>query len=294
MRLPLVLAAVVAIALAKPAAAQNKVEIAEFSGTGKLVSVAPGTMVLVNAQGQRLQVKFAKAGEMSVTLKPPKGPPVPIVAGPPTVDITGELSPEQIRPGLTVVINCVLDANHKNVKPVAEVKVLDTKPENAGVLPDGGPNDEGQPVLVKGIAKSFKNGELTISVPKGDHSPKGTIALTVAEDAKITFESHNLAMAAAGSEVKVEGIQVGRTGDIGANTITVKLPTPAPRPGKKGRGKTPPNAAPKDGAKESPAKPDGEKPDATKPGDAPKDDAKPDGEKKPRKPGKALPLIFGR
>lgn len=307
MRSSIVFAAVVAWGLAEAAIAQNKVEIIEFSGTGKLVGVAPGTMVFVTPQGQRLQARFAKPGEMSVTLKTPKGPPLPIVAGPPTVDITGELSPEQIRPGLTVVLNCVLDANQKNVKPVAEVKVLDTKPENAGVHADGAPNDQGQPVLIKGIAKSFKGGELTISVPKGNSAPKGTIAVSVADDVKVTFESHNLAMAAAGSEVKVEGIQAGKGGEIAANTITVKLPAPAPRTGKKRPGKAPPNAPqeePKAGEpKPDAAKPDAKKPDATKPGEAPAEEPKPadpkpagpkpDGPKKRTKPGKVVPLIFG-
>jgi hypothetical protein len=287
--------ALLAVAAVANVAAAQKIEVMEFSGSGKLVSIAPGSMVFVDAQGKKQQVRFAKPGEMQVSLKPPKGPPQPIVAGPPTIDISGEIAPEQIRPGLTVVVNCVLDSNHKTAQPVAELKVQDTKPDAAGVFPEGEPKDDGQAVVIKGIAKSFKKGELTIAVPKGDMAPKGTVSITVADDAKATFESHNPAMAAAGSMVEVKGIQVGQGGEIGANTITIKLPTPAPRKEKK-RPARAPNAKPPKAEGDKPTekgdteKSDTEEGDAEKPKEAAPDEAAPEGPKKRPKPGKLVPL----
>jgi hypothetical protein len=268
--------AVLIVAAAANVAVAQKIEVMEFSGSGKLVSFAPGSMVFVDAQGKKQQVRFAKPGEMQVSLKPPKGPPQPIVAGPPTIDISGEIAPEQIRPGLTVVVNCVLDSNHKTAQPVAEIKVQDAKPDAAGVFPEGEPKDEGQPVVIKGVAKSFKKGELTIAVPKGDMAPKGTVSVSVADDAKVTFESHNPAMAAPGSMVEVKGIQVGQGGEIGANTITIKLPAPAPRKEKKKPARAPNAKSPKG--------------DAEKPNDAAPDEAAPESPKKRPKPGKLVPL----
>jgi hypothetical protein len=279
------------VLLAANVALGQKIEVIEFSGSGKLVSFVPGSLVFVDAQGKKHQVKFAKTGEMQVTLKPPKGPPQPIVAGPPTIDIAGELAPEQIRPGLTVVLTCVLDANRKSAVPATEIKVQDAKADAAGVFPEGQPNDSGQPVLIKGIAKSFKKGELTISVPKGDLAPKGTVSVTVADDAKVTFESHNPAMAAPGSMVEVKGTQLGKGGEIAATTITIKLPAPPPRKEKKRSAKAPNEKSPKaDGDKSPDAAAEAEKPaeegDAEKPGEG----ATPEGPKKRTKPGKLVPL----
>ncbi|MEX2186567.1 MAG: hypothetical protein WD875_07225 [Pirellulales bacterium] len=179
--------------------AAQKIEVLEFNGTGKLLGFAAGSMAFVNAQGQQQLVKFAKPGEMSVTLKPAKGQPQGVVAGPPTVDITGQLAPEQIRPGFTVVLNCTLDAK--------------------------------------------------------------------------------------GAAVEVKGIQLGAGGEVAANSITIKLPTPAGRaakvpPGKTAPGKDAPAEPPKDG---------GQQPPKAEPKDG---DAKPDGGEKHPKPGEVLPLSF--
>jgi hypothetical protein len=269
-----------------PCLVTAQVQIQEFSGGGKLLGFAPGAMVYVTAQGQRQEVKFAKPGEMSVTLKPAKGPPQPVVAGPPTIDITGEMAADQIRPGFTVVIHCLLDAKGATTKPVEAIKVLDVRPDVPGINNDGSLQGDAQPVLIKGTAKSYKNGTLTIAVPKHNFAPKGTIALEIAESAKVTFESHNPAMAPVGAIVDVKGLQYGPGGEVAVREIKVTLAAPAAKKPAKKRPAKP--AAPG-------AKPE-KNPDAS--GDAPpKEDAPadekaqpPSGRKKRSTPGKIVPL----
>jgi hypothetical protein len=239
----LAFAACLVLAAAPAAQAQKaaqQIELIEFSGSGKLIGFAAGSMAFVNAQGQQQLVKFAKPGEMSVTLKSAKGHQQGFVAGPPTLDITGQLAPEQIRAGFTVVINCTLDANGTAVKPVEAIKVIDERPDAAGIHADGEPNDQGQPVVIKGIAKAFKKGSLTVSVPKHDLAPKGLLTIAVAATADVSFESHNPARAPRGADVEVKGIQLGPGGEVGANSITIKLPTPAGRANIERPGKTAP------------------------------------------------------
>jgi hypothetical protein len=271
----LVLSVCVAFVAADAAHAQ-KIDVLEFSGSGRLLGFSAGSMAYVNAQGQRQEVKFAKAGEMSVTLKPAKGLPQPVVAGPPTVDITGQLAPEQIRAGLTVVFNCTLDSKGAAARPVEAVKVLDVRPDGPGIHADGEPSDAGQPVLVKGIAKGFKKGVLTVSVPKHDLAPKGVLTIAVADTADVSFESHNPRFATRGAEVEVKGFQMGPNGEVAVNSIAIKLPAPAGRTPKKSPDKANPAASP-----------DGKQQDG-KPQDG---DAKPDEPKTP-KPSKILPLGF--
>lgn len=267
------------VLLAAGSARSQKIDVLEYSGSGRLLGFAPGALVFVTAQGQRQEVKFAKPGEMSVQLKPAKGPPQGVVAGPPTIDISGQLAPEQIRPGFTVVFNCTLDAKGAAAKPVEAIKVLDVRPDGPGIHADGEAGDSGQPVLVKGIAKGFKKGSLTVSVPKHDLAPKGVLTVAVAESAEVTFESHNPALAPRGAEVEVKGIQMGQNGEVAANSIVIKLPTPAGKTPKKTPDKSKPGEAPR-----------GEPRDGA--GGKPRDgEAKPDGGEGD-KPGKVLPLRF--
>ncbi len=276
----------------------QKIEALEFSGSGRLLGFAPGTMVYVTEQGQRQTVKFAKPGEMSVTLKPARGAAQSVVAGPPTVDISGVLAPEQIRAGFTVVFNCTLDGKGKAVNAVESIKVLDVRPDGPGIHADGGPKDDGQPVLIKGIAKGFKKGTLTVSVPKHDLAPKGVIAIAVAGDVEVTFESHNPALAPRGAAVEVKGIQLGPNGDVAVNSISITLPTVAGKATKKRPGKAAGDGAAQDGAsqgggeKDGAAPPEDGAPDEAAPGGAKPDEPK-DEPKEPAKPRKILPLGYG-
>jgi hypothetical protein len=284
MRLLPVFAFAVVAAVANHATAQN--QQLEFSGGGRLLGYTATTLTYVNAQGHKQEVKFPKAGEMSVTLKPAKGAPQAIVAGPPNVDVTGELAPEQIRAGFTVVINCKLDAKGATAKPVEAVKVLDVKPDSPGIHPEGQMEGDTQAVLIKGIAKGYKNGVLTVSVPKGDLAPKGTIALELAESVKVTFESDNPATAMPGSTVEVKGFQYGVNGEVAASEIKITLPPPAVKKPKKRSVKPAPGAKP--GEEEAAPKDDATPP---KDGDAPSEPA-PGGRKKPTTPGKVQPISW--
>ncbi len=283
MRLFSVLAFAVVAASASFANAQN--QQLEFSGGGKLLGYTATTLTYVNAQGHKQEVKFPKAGEMSVTLKPAKGAPQAIVAGPPNVDVTGELAPEQIRPGFTVVINCSLDAKGAATKPVEAVKVLDVRPDSPGIHPEGQKEGDVQAVLIKGVAKSYKNGLLTVSVPKHEHAPKGTIALELAESVKVTFESDNPATATPGSTVEVKGFQYGANGEVAASEIKITLPPPVLKKPKK-RPVKPATPGTKPGAEEATPKDEATPP---KDGDAPSD-SPPGGRKKRTTPGKVQPI----
>lgn len=240
---------------------------------------APGSMTFVNAQGQQQKVKFAKPGDKTVILKPAKGPPYAVSATALAIEVTGQLAPAQIRPGFTVVFNCTLDAKGTGVRPVESIKVLDARADGAGIQSDGQPTDGGQPVFVKGVVKGIKKGELTVAVPKHDLAPKGSITVTVADSAGVWFESRNPQRAAAGSEVKVTGIQVGAGGDVLADTILIKLPTP-------------PGVTPKDSPFAPADKPGGkgnENPQPSPDGKPNEGEAKPDAPKD-GKPGEVLPL----
>jgi hypothetical protein len=257
------------------AASAAQAQLVDFTGEGKLAAASPTGLTLVMANGNRQDVKFTKAGEMSVTLKGAGGrAATSIVLGPPSIDITGEISPEQIRVGFVVSFSALLDADGKATAPIAEARMFDGKPNDVGLFPDGEPKGDAKPFLVKGVVKTAKSGKLVLRVPKGDGAPKGEVTATLDTGAKVTFQSNNLALAPLGAAVKVEGVQNGAGGEVGANTIHVQLPAPAASSRKPSRS---PRATPPK-AEEKPA----EKP-------APKPAEKPSGEKKEEKTEEAQP-----
>jgi hypothetical protein len=268
---------VFALAIAAVPATRGSGQVIQLQPTsvsGKIVSVAPGAILVEQVAGGRVLIKVPKPGEKSVEFG---GAKADIAL---TVVVTGELPPSALQRGAYVKFPCLVDTKG-NVK--GEIKRLTMfKPQEGyrpGMYEDaaaasgenaaGAKEAEGASgYLVSGLLSNVtRKGVFTVSVPKGPGAPRGTVKGKIAADAVVGIEGSEYLMGRPGDDItaqcgKYKNDFVGQ--QIKITLVSASKPEPRNRRGKKGPASDPFAVGPDDedqGAdkKGEPAKPDGKK-----------------------------------
>jgi hypothetical protein len=219
----------------EPARAQ--IQLGQGSYTGKVVG----------GRGFEILVKATNGAAVVVSLDPKRTiDGVKLAgdaAGPPHVEVIGEILPEQLQKGMFVRFSTSVRGVTRRtaVEPVKELEVFTPKPGiQMGLLSDGlagGDADADKPDaatrhLVVGAITNVRRGSITVEFP--GTNIKGSVTAKVAEDAKIKVKINPPftqlgAYARVGSEISAEGIQrVGARPPVKllATNVQIKLPPP--------------------------------------------------------------------
>lgn len=212
------------------------VQATQFKGSGKVIAHTPGVLVVTLANGMRQEVRYCKPGESTVELSTKQK----INHAPVDVQVTGAMSPNQLRPGTGVKFRAGIDAQGNIGKAIDEIKTFQPRPQDPlGCVPDGEAKDDVTPYLVTATVLSYKKGTLTVNVAgKNIVAGKTRLSVKLADDLSVVFESQDLARVVPGSDVEIEGGQIGK--DVVAAKLIVTLATP---PGVKPPKKKEPPAA---------------------------------------------------
>ncbi len=205
-------------ALAQPAGPQ-RLDRADRVGT--VMALAPG----------RLQVRLKNTGDLWVVAAAPGA----------TVEVTGTAAREMLMPKQFVECSVELDEFGKVTQPVA--KVIFPGGGTPGVTGNAsGPTDPkakrapgkrpAGTYLVSGFIKSVEGDEITVQIGRD------RFEIPVAADAELEVATANIAVAAVGDEVELDGEYLQK-GQLIASSIKVTLTNPLMPPPAKGKGRRP-------------------------------------------------------
>jgi hypothetical protein len=236
---------------------QQAVQSTPFKGTGKVVSHTPGLLVVTLATGAKQEVRYCQPGKDNVELSTKQK----IQLTPIDVQVTGALAPDQLRPGRGVRFRAGIDAKGLVPEPISEVTLIQLKLNDTfGCFPDGEAVDGVAPYAVKGSILSYKKGSMTVNVAGSNTvGGKNKLALKLAPEIIVMMESQDIAHVVPGSDVEIDGGQIGK--DVIAQKLVVTLPTPpGVKPPKKKQPAAPPAAGPKQPAPAAQPPADGDGP----------------------------------
>ena len=164
-------------------AAQTIVLQRRIQTTGTIESVAAGTIVIKDAQGQKISCKIQEKGEPGVSL----GGATAVIDFPATVTVSGNLSAKSLAKGTLVRFVAQLNRLGRTSGKVGQITIFDEGAYKLGV-------EELEPAAERGGAAkcqitadiySADDGRMVVTVPNNNYVRKPRLAFSLADGVKV-------------------------------------------------------------------------------------------------------------
>lgn len=227
MRISLLAASVLAAALCA-STARAQVQAQPFRGSGEIVSVADGQIVMKTAAGKQVSLKLPADGKDFVDINGKYR-----FRANAKVKVAGKLPREAVSKGNLLQLEAVVDRLGRIDQPVATFQVVDSKSAQPGAkLAEGADaGDKERKLILVGELLVMRNDRFVLRLPKGSVLRSGRVSGPVAKDAVFKVQSSRYQLAGPGDKItvsdaaRVEGKDVYvRAAKI---TLTGKRETPA-------------------------------------------------------------------
>jgi hypothetical protein len=178
------------------------------------------TGTVEGVQGNMINVKNATGHPYIIALLPAS-----------KLGVTGTAKPDYLKPGMLVSFTADLDVKKGTISaPLKEMAIITKSETNVpGLFQEDRENKDSTRYFVRGIVKTFKEGNLAVSA--GGKQMAGPVA----SDAVIKLESTDLAVVRQGDEIAVDGRlyqdyrsenNVVRPGQVFGEKVDIKLAEP--------------------------------------------------------------------
>jgi hypothetical protein len=187
---------------------------------GKVESLAPGTLVIMDEEGRRHEFQIAEKGEDAVPLKKAGL----LLRLPAEVRVLGTFSTTALTPGSLVRFQGRVNRAGQSEGTISELSLLEDTTESTRVQAEAEPKSSREFVAatITGTVYRLRDNRLTVTVADNGLTHRDRIAITLAEGAQVKLESADYRRAEPGDRVVSLRAAVLDSGDQVVQQITIE------------------------------------------------------------------------
>lgn len=221
--LPLLAAALILELLPARLAVQAQEEVLKPTGKlevrGKITSLKPGQITVLQANGEKLTAKIQNKNEKALSLEGGKY----LLPLPAEIKVAGKLPANLLEPGMLVRCQARLNKQGDVEAPVAAFEIIPLKAEEQRIENGNSLDEQFREVEVGGRVQKLDASKLTLLVQKSKVAPKGKLLLEIDPAGKLTISDDSLSRVLPGDEVKAMEVITFSNGDLVVRRIEVEL-----------------------------------------------------------------------
>jgi hypothetical protein len=193
--------------------------VGKLEVSGKITSLKPGQITILQANGEKLTAKIQNKNEKALSLEGGKY----ILPLPAEIKITGELPANLIEPGMLLRCQARLNKQGDVETPVAAFEIAPLTPEEQRIENGNSLDDQFREVKVAGRVQKLDASKLTLLVQKSKVAPKGKLLLEIDPAGNLAISDDSLSRVLPGDEVKAMEVIKFSNGDQVVRRIEVRL-----------------------------------------------------------------------
>jgi len=193
--------------------------VGKLEASGKITSLKPGQITILQANGEKLTAKIQNKNEKALSLEGGKY----ILPLPAEIKIAGELPANLIEPGMLLRCQARLNKQGDVETPVAAFEIAPLTPEEQRIENGNSLDDQFREVQVAGRVQKLDASKLTLLVQKSKVAPKGKFLLEINPAGNLAISDDSLSRVLPGDEVKAMEVIKFSNGDQVVRRIEVQL-----------------------------------------------------------------------
>ena len=193
--------------------------VGKLEVSGKITSLKPGQITILQANGEKLTAKIQNKNEKALSLEGGKY----ILPLPAEIKIAGELPANLIEPGMLLRCQARLNKQGDVETPVAAFEIAPLTPEEQRIENGNSLDDQFREVQVAGRVQKLDASKLTLLVQKSKVAPKGKFLLEINPAGNLAISDDSLSRVVPGDEVKAMEVIKFSNGDQVVRRIEVQL-----------------------------------------------------------------------
>lgn len=193
--------------------------VGRLEAAGKITSLKPGQITVLQANGEKLTAKIQNKNEKAISLEGGKY----ILPLPASIKVDGRLPAALIEPGMLLRFQAKLNKQGKTESPVAtfqmaEMAEAELKVENGNSL-----GEDFTECQVAGRVQKLLDDKLTLLVAKSKVAPKGKLIIEFDPAGNLAIEADSLSRVLPGDQVKSMEVVEFSNGDKVVRKVEIEL-----------------------------------------------------------------------